>query len=99
MAGADSVVIGLLGVGLLLAGAGVASGRLWLLANYDPDAVRSERRVARLAGGAVIAFGLPTVGLAWGLPTGRADDWWWAGWGLAALATATGVASVVSGRA
>ena len=42
------MTVGLLGGLVLLAGAGVASGRLWLLANYRPESVDGERRVARL---------------------------------------------------
>ena len=99
MAGAGAVTIGLVGGPILLAGAGVASGRPWLLANYRPESVDDELRVARLAGGALTAFALLSIGLAWGLWTGRADDWWWAGWALIAMAVAGGVASVASGRA
>lgn len=98
MASGYAVVVGLVGVVVLGLGAGVESGRLWLLANYDPDAVGSERRVARLTGGALTTFALLTFGLVWGLQRWLAGDWWWAGWAVVALGVAFGVASVASSR-
>lgn len=98
MASTDAVVVGLLGVAILVLGGAIASGRLWLLANYDPDRVEDRHRVARLAGGAVVAFGLLTLVLAWGLRTGVAGDWWWTGWALTALVLGGATAIVASGR-
>lgn len=90
--------MGLIGAVIAALGLGVVRGHLGLLANYQPGAVEDERRVARLSGGAVLAFGLLTLGLAWGLWTGRAGDWWWAGWALIALALGGAAAMIASGR-
>lgn len=84
------------GVGVLVAAAGVAvsRGRLWLLSNYRPDDVDDERRVARRAGGTLLAYGLVTALTGWLLATGRLDPVWFGGWGIGSLVVAIVVVSV-----
>ncbi|WP_135806181.1 hypothetical protein [Halorussus marinus] len=96
---ANVLVTGAIGVLLVAAGAGVARGRLDLLANYQPGAVDDERRVARIAGGTIVGYGVATGLLAVRLRAGGSADAWWLGWTLVTLAVAFGVAAVASGRA
>jgi len=96
---ADALAIGAIAVLLVAAGAGIARGRLDLLANYESDAVDDDRRVARVAGATIVGYGVATGLLALRLRAGRTADAWWLGWTLLTLGVAFAVAAVASGRA
>jgi len=87
---ADEVILGAIGVATVMFGIAIVGGRTELLTHYPDDS--GPARLRYRAGGAVLGYGILTVGTAVGLV---ATDWTallWGGWTAVTVLVGFGVA-------